>query len=170
MNCPRCSGVCRVEIMEGVEIDRCQLCDGVWLDKDELLPIIRNEEEKFSEDLIKETLKTASKGVPEEEVKNVLYCPKCKSAMRPINYDYSSGIIIDACPSGHGLWFDKDELSKVQIYREKSKDEFEEHIDEWSKLVSGAEGLEQGKINSMKQDGKGISNFIFNAIFRRFAG
>jgi Zn-finger nucleic acid-binding protein len=38
--------------------------------------------------------------------------------MDPINYDHTSGVIIDHCPLGHGNWLDASELEKVQAHRE----------------------------------------------------
>lgn len=41
MNCPRCSGASLREIdRDGVTIDRCESCRGVWLDRGELEKLI----------------------------------------------------------------------------------------------------------------------------------
>jgi ribosomal protein L37AE/L43A len=36
LECPRCDGKLTAVSFEGVEIDRCESCGGVWLDKGEL--------------------------------------------------------------------------------------------------------------------------------------
>ena len=36
MNCPRCHAVLSVEKYEGIQIDRCSSCKGMWLDYNEL--------------------------------------------------------------------------------------------------------------------------------------
>ncbi len=36
MRCPRCDGVLESKSFEGVEIDTCDKCGGVWLDSGEL--------------------------------------------------------------------------------------------------------------------------------------
>jgi uncharacterized protein len=36
LQCPRCDGKLSAVAFEGVEIDRCDSCGGVWLDKGEL--------------------------------------------------------------------------------------------------------------------------------------
>lgn len=34
--CPRCAGVCRAAKLEGVEMDSCAACGGIWVDAGEL--------------------------------------------------------------------------------------------------------------------------------------
>lgn len=40
MICPRCNTVLTISIMQGIEIDYCSNCRGVWLDRGELEKII----------------------------------------------------------------------------------------------------------------------------------
>ena len=40
MKCVRCRGQLKLESYEGVEIDRCPQCQGVWLDAGELAKIV----------------------------------------------------------------------------------------------------------------------------------
>lgn len=40
MNCPNCNGGLRITDRQGVEIDYCPQCRGVWLDRGELDKII----------------------------------------------------------------------------------------------------------------------------------
>ena len=40
MNCPRCNSILVVSNTQGVEIDHCPGCRGVWLDRGELEKII----------------------------------------------------------------------------------------------------------------------------------
>ncbi len=43
MQCPRCHGTLKEEIYDEVHIDRCDTCNGVWLDSGELEQIIGEE-------------------------------------------------------------------------------------------------------------------------------
>ena len=45
--------------------------------------------------------------------------PKVRYKYAPVNYQYSSGIIVNSCTSNHGIWLDSGELDKIQIYMEK---------------------------------------------------
>lgn len=47
MICPKCNNVLRVAARDGVEIDYCPNCRGIWLDKGELDKIIKNTEEYY---------------------------------------------------------------------------------------------------------------------------
>lgn len=43
LDCPRCDGRLREMVFDDVRIDRCDKCEGVWLDTGELEQIIREE-------------------------------------------------------------------------------------------------------------------------------
>jgi Zn-finger nucleic acid-binding protein len=49
MNCPRCHSPLNVSQRQGVEIDTCPACRGVWLDRGELDKII-NRYDAFDEE------------------------------------------------------------------------------------------------------------------------
>jgi len=48
MKCPRCDGTLKPESFEGVEIDTCDKCGGVWLDSGELEQLTKRESGWFS--------------------------------------------------------------------------------------------------------------------------
>lgn len=146
MKCPRCSGEnLNVEKYEGVEIDKCPKCKGVWFDDKELLQIVKTKDDFFTDQQIEETLKEAFKGVPDAEINHDVACPKCSSAMKPVNYDYRSGIIIDRCAS-HGFWLDGPEVEKVQAHAEYWAKQAELHKGEWTKLVGDAGNLTRSEM------------------------
>jgi len=136
MKCPRCLVQLKAKSYEQIAVDQCGSCQGVWLDLGELELINRNEDETFTAGLIVDTLRTASPGVSEQEVNSTELCPKCSKAMNPINFNYSSGVVIDICPSKHGLWFDHQELEKVQIHWEHWEKQREEKSGAWGDLAS----------------------------------
>jgi uncharacterized protein len=43
MTCPRCGGSLKQENFEGVSIDACEKCGGVWLDSGELEQLTKHE-------------------------------------------------------------------------------------------------------------------------------
>lgn len=43
MSCPRCDGSLKPNNFEGVEIDTCEKCGGVWLDSGELQQLTKRE-------------------------------------------------------------------------------------------------------------------------------
>jgi len=44
MKCPKCGGALAEREMQGVKIDQCADCGGVWLDKGELEMLVHSEE------------------------------------------------------------------------------------------------------------------------------
>jgi Zn-finger nucleic acid-binding protein len=41
VNCPKCSGRLEKYIFMGFDLDRCESCEGIWLDKGDLKGIVR---------------------------------------------------------------------------------------------------------------------------------
>ncbi len=111
-----CKGQLLVKKYENIQIDECNTCHGVWLDAPELFQIISKREETFSQAETKNVLQES--GSKKIITKRQLSCLKCGESLVHFNYDYSSGVIIEACPKQHGFWLDKGELEKVQIHAE----------------------------------------------------
>jgi hypothetical protein len=44
LQCPKCDGTLQGVMFEGVEIDTCDKCGGVWLDANELAALTRRDE------------------------------------------------------------------------------------------------------------------------------
>jgi Zn-finger nucleic acid-binding protein len=45
MTCPRCSGDLNAQRREGIEIDVCSQCRGIWLDRGELERLLEGEQD-----------------------------------------------------------------------------------------------------------------------------
>lgn len=104
---------------EGVEVEVCLQCKGIWLSSDKLNQIIRTQSRTWTKAQQAEILpQTGKAGVPQEEQEQHRDCPECGELMPAFNYQYSSGIIINKCKHNHGLWLDCGELNKIQIYKE----------------------------------------------------
>lgn len=170
MTCPRCKNSLKTEKYEDVEVDNCKSCGGTWLDDGEIKTIIDTREQSFSPKIIHDTLVSAFSGVPKDEQEASLKCPKCESSMPALNYDYKSGIIINSCPQGHGIWLDKDELKKVQIYREHCEKEAAKNRKEWMSLAKKVAN-DQNKIidENLKRDKK-PSQYIISSILNKIIG
>ncbi len=155
MNCPTCQTSTLITTeYESVEIDVCKTCHGVWLDENEVGAIVKNRTLKFSDEDIKNTIKSTFAGVTSsEQEKEARACPKCQKKLNVINYSYDSGIIIDICPDHHGLWLDNHELEKIQHFREYWKDNVDENLESLTKMVE--------KVNENPAP-KGFHSLLFN--------
>ena len=102
MDCPVCKYPMIVLELNRVEIDYCQKCSGIWLDKGELELLLDTEQEKTA-------LFNSFK--PDNTAKEKKRkCPICLKKMDKVRLE---GILIDKCRLGHGLWFDKGELEEI---------------------------------------------------------
>lgn len=119
VKCVNGCGDMAITLYEGLEIQTCSHCHGVWLDYNDLNKIVETLDESWSEEEINKVLeKSGHAGVPKDEIKREIPCPECSALMPAVNYQYSSGIIINKCKKNHGVWLDDGELDKIQIYME----------------------------------------------------
>lgn len=83
--------------------DRCNSCNGMWLEKGELAKTM-GEKEDFPEP---EKMKSGPK--------SSLQCPKCsKVNMIEVALSTKSKLILDTCLQCSGVWLDSKELVKIQ--------------------------------------------------------
>ena len=106
MNCPTCevNKLKPVLTKQGVEVDYCDKCGGIWLDKGEIFHFTKRPKE------LAKALKTALQEGRTTQRK----CPKTGEAMQEIPL-LDGELIIDFCPKTGGMWFDKGELKKMLI-------------------------------------------------------
>jgi Zn-finger nucleic acid-binding protein len=135
--CLRCKGALVNHRHEGVIIDRCSTCGGVWLDQGELEAIIETRLNEHAPSFVEETLKQGKAGLPEQAQHDLIPCPKCTSTMKVINYAYDSGVIINICPN-HGIWLDSKELERIEAYRDHWKNEAIKRRTEWGAISSSS--------------------------------
>jgi Zn-finger nucleic acid-binding protein len=106
MDCPVChNAMITLELAE-VEIDHCVECGGIWLDRGEL-DLLIGDRSKALETLGTLTQATAAAEQPRR-------CPLCDKRMKKVAVGPSRpAVVIDQCPRGEGLWFDRNELSQI---------------------------------------------------------
>ncbi|UCG05567.1 MAG: M48 family metalloprotease [Desulfobacterales bacterium] len=117
MKCPNCKEKELVAVLtqQGVEIDYCQDCKGIWLDKGEIFYFTRKPKTIYRE--LKEAIK---QGQPTERI-----CPRTGENMQAIKV-LKGKITLDYSPSSGGLWFDSGELA---ILRDHFGDKFKIKVD-----------------------------------------
>ena len=170
MKCLRCSAELKAKTYEGVEIDQCPKCHGTWLDDKELGKIVQAQDSKFSPEIIHETMVRAFEGVPAEERRTLDPCLKCGKAMVAVNYQYGSGVIIDRCNDGHGIWLDAHELENAQIKHEHSTKEGKENREAWIQLAESiADANKSGADEKLKKDTR-PTRYIVNSLIRKILG
>jgi len=101
--CPACGQPLIALELEGVEIDYCAACGGVWLDAGELEQIA--ELAGVAPGPLSAVLGAAVPGP-----RGRRRCPRCRRRLRTVMIGEAASVRLDRCPLGHGLWFDAGEL------------------------------------------------------------
>ncbi len=112
--CPCCNRPLVVFELEGVEVEFCMDCRGVWLDAGEVELICADPEGH-----VPRRLSEALESAPEGKASGRRRCPRCHRRLRSLQLHGDPGVGIDRCPKGHGFWFDRGKLETlVEKYRE----------------------------------------------------
>lgn len=109
MDCFRCGGDMLKKQLDGVLVDACGNCRGIWLDGGELDMLEYGERKDMSELAVEcrsETLAERSR-----LLSTVGMCPKCQKT--PLREIIRSGVKVDECAQCGGIFFDYGELDQV---------------------------------------------------------
>ena len=95
--------------LEGVELDRCAGCEGTWFDRGELILLF----EEFGEAARALSPEKIDALPAAETAEQPRACPICRKTMRKLRLGDAPPVLVDQCPRGHGLWFDRDEVADL---------------------------------------------------------
>ena len=113
MKCPNCEKDLVSVKNDGLKLDVCPFCKGIWFDAwewEDLAKVTNINVEEFNELIV-------SDGISEFNQK-LKQCPICNRKMEKIK---AYGLILDRCLADGGIWFDGLELSKaLDIIAEKA--------------------------------------------------
>ena len=103
--CPKCKKptLSNFNTSEGVIVDFCDLCYGIWFDKDELAQYV-----ELSKDI------PELKEMEEKARKTDLVCPKCKNLLEELPFSSKTEILIERCPGCEGTFFDAGEINVAE--------------------------------------------------------
>jgi len=114
--CAGCKGDMEELTLDGVQIDRCARCGGVWLDAGEAESLYKQEPSP-KENLAKKKLELLRQwkvaAINGREVDRG--CPRCQRNLLRVNYKDIPGLQVDKCPDDCGMHLDKGELEKVRL-------------------------------------------------------
>ncbi len=109
MKCPACHNLMIVVDHEGIELDYCVECGGVWFDSGELEMLFETMELEGTP-LSLDSLLTKPEADCDEKKRK---CPICGKKMHKATVGHTPEVLIDACGLGDGLWFDKGEVGQL---------------------------------------------------------
>ena len=109
--CPRCHIEMQSLSIGATQVRECTQCEGLWVDVASFERICADSEQQAA-------VLGAASSAPAHAVRataskiSYVPCPECSQLMNRINFAKCSGVIVDIC-KGHGIWFDRDELSQI---------------------------------------------------------
>lgn len=105
MICPKCQYPLQTMSFDGIEVEQCANCQGIWLDLGELPAIRRLGDGPFGE-AVGETAVYDTLSAP---------CPRCGGLghMTRLHDLQRPEIVLDTCPVCYGIWLDGGELTRL---------------------------------------------------------
>lgn len=118
MKCPKCNTDLVATKRDGIEMEACPSCKGMWLTHQELTTL---ENEAFD-------LPEADKGsLMLASSDSALKCPQCAQPMRAFDY-HEYDLELDFCGDGHGFWLEADEDRQVLALMKKEEKNLERSV------------------------------------------
>ncbi len=108
--CPRCSADLEIHSNDGMEVDICPACGGIWLDKGDFR--MATAESNVYRDF-KLTEEYSRPSISNDF--SYINCVRCNKLMLRENFKRISGVMIDRC-GRHGVWLDAGELEKIRHF------------------------------------------------------
>src|SRR4051812_8502221 len=104
MNCPKWRAAMAKVEFEGVEVDRCTLCDGIWFDALE-------KEQLRDTPRAAEAIDVGQTPADAGSLKRHLLCPVCKTLMIPMTvHGGPPGLVYESCTVCYGAFMDAGEF------------------------------------------------------------
>ncbi len=142
MKCPKCNIELKIKEIQGVTVDECENCEGIWFERDELRKVKDNTDKDLNW-MDFEIWKHHDRFKAKETKYN---CPACSSTMDVLDYD-STKIEINYCSNCQGVWLDKNELQNIinsleaELINKSLGDYVKATIEEAKELITHPEGF-----------------------------
>jgi Zn-finger nucleic acid-binding protein len=110
--CPHCDTVLVKDQQDGIEVDICPRCGGIWFDGGELSRLAQSRPGALAglEHRNNPSEAAATRGTP----MGGRLCPPCRVYLTEFEYSWAPGIRLDGCPKCKGIWADDGELSRIE--------------------------------------------------------
>jgi Zn-finger nucleic acid-binding protein len=102
--CVKCNSILDRATFEGLEVDLCPRCGGLWLDRGEITRAARLPEAELTR---LRGLLTEGGGPPPLPTDSVVPCPACAGTLSEVTL---GSVHVDYCGSCHGVFLDRGEL------------------------------------------------------------
>jgi uncharacterized protein len=114
MDCPKCDSVMEEVTFNTVTVDRCTQCKGIWFQG------VEHKELKKMKGAESIDVGSEALGAEYDDLEEV-HCPECDTVMATVPDKFQPHIHYEACPKGHGVYFDAGEFKD---FKEESLSDF----------------------------------------------
>jgi uncharacterized protein len=106
MECPKCgTETLSVFSVQGVALERCSSCSGIWFDARELGQLLEEDARQVA---------SLRRGSAHQELEGKKgFCPRDGSELLRVYSSVNRSVIIDACADCRGIWLDGGEFEKL---------------------------------------------------------
>ena len=108
VNCPRHDRPMRRFMVAGIEVDRCGICGGIWLDKGELEALVESDKQTRAAARLLDRSDDADEASDHAPV-----CPRDGTPLVPMRTAVKPFVECDACTACGGVYLDAGELSAM---------------------------------------------------------
>ena len=142
MECPIDGTTLETHTIHSINIEECVQCRGLWFEKGEL----RKAKDETDPDLEWLDFDLWSDQESFAADWSSRMCPQCGKNMATISYG-ETGVMIDYCAEGHGIWLDKGEFQAIIEALDKelkgmdSSDYVKASLEEAKEILVGGEGF-----------------------------
>jgi len=121
--CVKCTSILDRATFQGLEVDLCPKCGGLWLDRGEITRAARLPEKELAR---LRNLLTGRSGPPPIPTESVAPCPACPGKLSEV---LLGTVHVDYCDRCQGIFLDKGELeAAVDAVRARDRDTRQQEI------------------------------------------
>src|SRR4029077_369673 len=114
--CVKCNSILDKALFQGLEVDLCPKCGGLWLDRGEITRAAKLPEAELAR---LRGLLTGASGPPPVPTLNKAPCPACTGSLSGV---VLGAVHVDYCGTCHGIFLDKGELEQaIEAVKERDR-------------------------------------------------
>lgn len=96
-------------LIEGIRLDYCHTCEGLWFDHDELAQVLQSLDMPYAI-FTMDNILALPRAVAFEPERRCLLCNK---TMIKTTLPSNTHVVVDVCPDGEGMWLEKDDYENL---------------------------------------------------------
>ena len=112
--CSQCQTLLVRDEAEGVQVEACPTCGGIWFDGGELKKLAQTRPGVLAGLEHRHDPRPVAAPAPPRVGGRI--CPACQVSLREFEFPWAPGARLDGCDKCHGIWADDGELSQIEAF------------------------------------------------------